>query len=109
MKKGFCKPFYVRKINLLRIFVYITVFLCHNSMKGNKFNKHTSMEGIMKTERAETDRVVSFSYKPYDKIAYTSIEELKAYGKQRGISFSFLVLKSIRLLLKELSDESGQG
>lgn len=63
----------------------------------------------MSTQPIDTDRVVSFSYKPHDKAAYAAISELKAYGKKRGISFSFLVLQAIKNYLRELNDESGQN
>lgn len=54
----------------------------------------------------DSDRVVSFSYKPHDKTAYTAISELKVYGKKRGISFSFLVLQAIKNYIEKLKDES---
>ncbi len=50
----------------------------------------------------EPDRVTSFSYKPHDKDSLDSIAKLRKYGKERGISFSFLVLKAIKNLTKEL-------
>lgn len=63
----------------------------------------------MRVQPIDTNCVVSFSYKPHDKEAYEAIAELRAYGKKRGISFSFLVLKAIKNHLRELNDESRQN
>ncbi len=57
-------------------------------------------------ESPETDRVLSFSCKPHDSEACKAISELKAHGKKRGISFSFIVIKAIKSYVKELDVKS---
>lgn len=48
------------------------------------------------------DRVLSFSYKPYDKKALEAVNKLKNHSKTKGISFSFMVLKAIIEYSKKL-------
>lgn len=48
------------------------------------------------------ERIQSFSIQPGDKKAYEEIQKLKDYSKKTGISFSFLILKAIVLLNKDL-------
>ena len=48
------------------------------------------------------DRVISFSVAPTDTKSKKEIKKLKTYCKKTGISFSYLVLKAIANLNKEL-------
>lgn len=48
------------------------------------------------------DRIQSFSLQPGDKNAYEQLSKLKQHSKKTGISFSYLVIKAITLLNKEL-------
>lgn len=63
----------------------------------------------MGTKYTEPDRVISFSHRPDDEDAIKNVAKLKAYGRKRGISFSFLTLKAIKNLLEELNDESREN
>lgn len=49
------------------------------------------------------DRVISFSVAPTDKKGALQIKKLKEHSKKTGISFSFLVLRAITNLNKELN------
>lgn len=48
------------------------------------------------------DRVVSFSVSPTDKKGRQEIKKLKDHCKKTGISFSYLVIKAITNINKEL-------
>ncbi len=48
------------------------------------------------------DRVVSFSVQPTDRQAKENIKKLKSYCDKTGVSFSFLMLKAIAQLNKDL-------
>lgn len=48
------------------------------------------------------DRVISFSVAPSDKEGIAQVSKLKQHCKKTGISFSFLVLKAITNINKEL-------
>lgn len=49
----------------------------------------------------DQNRVVTFSYKPADKVARENVECLKNYSQKTGISFSYLVIKAIKKLIEQ--------
>lgn len=49
-----------------------------------------------------SDRVISFSVQPTDIEAGKEVKKLKEYCKKKGISFSFMVIKAIVKLNKDL-------
>ena len=51
----------------------------------------------------EKDRVLSFSYKPSDKKSIANIKIIRDYCRLKGITFSFLMLKAIDDLTKQLT------
>lgn len=48
------------------------------------------------------DRVVSFSIKPTDTEGIADVKLLKEYAKEKGISFSYLILDAVDQKNKEL-------
>jgi len=50
----------------------------------------------------DSDRIQSFSIRPTDTHALSELAILREYSKIKGICFSFLVIKAITLLNREL-------
>lgn len=50
----------------------------------------------------QSSRVASFSIKPSDKEAIEELSKLVTYSDTTGISFSFLMIKAMKMLNKEL-------
>lgn len=50
----------------------------------------------------DSDRIQSFSIRPTDTPALVELQNLRDYAKTTGICFSFLVIKAITMLNKEL-------
>jgi len=48
------------------------------------------------------ERVISFSIRPLDTEGLNNIKLLKTYAKNRGISFSYLILSAISQKIMEL-------
>lgn len=48
------------------------------------------------------DRVISFSIKPTDKQSLELLQALKNHSDSTGISFSFLMIRALSLVTKEL-------
>jgi len=51
------------------------------------------------------ERVVTFSVKPEDKAGRSEIDKLRRHSVKTGISFSVLMLRAIKMLNKELSND----
>jgi len=49
--------------------------------------------------------VVTFSVKPEDKQSQIEVKSLKSYSKKTGISFSYLMLRAVKLLNEELKSK----
>lgn len=50
----------------------------------------------------DSDRIQSFSIRPTDTRALSELNTLREYAKVKGIGFSFLIIKAITLLNREL-------
>lgn len=57
----------------------------------------------------KTQKNYSISHSVDDSDSLESIQALKAYGSRRGISFSFLVIKAIGLLLNDIKDKEAEA
>jgi hypothetical protein len=51
----------------------------------------------------ESDRVISFSIKPTNSEALLELSKLKSHAQKTGVSFSFFMLRGIKLINKELN------
>ncbi len=52
------------------------------------------------------DRVISFSVSPTDTKGRKEVKKLKDHCKKTGISFSYLILKAITNLNKEIKNDN---
>lgn len=53
----------------------------------------------------DQDRVVTFSIPPADTKARSKVAKIKEYCSKTGVSFSFLMIRAVELLHKEMKAE----
>jgi hypothetical protein len=55
------------------------------------------------------DRVISFSIKPTDTKGMEDIRLLKEYSKEKGVSFSYLILEALDKKAEDLNLKEGSS